>query len=102
MRIAVTATSLAVDAETVATIARWFQAGPGPLRGRIEGVRVRIADENGPRGGRDDGCLAEVRLRPAGRPFVRAREADLAAAVGRAVTASSRAAPRALERGREE
>ncbi|MGE0480763.1 MAG: HPF/RaiA family ribosome-associated protein [Phycisphaerae bacterium] len=51
---------------------------------RIRGVRVRVADLNGARGGVDKRCLLEARLTPRGRVVVEATDVDVEVAVSRA------------------
>lgn len=66
----------------------------------VQSVRVRLRDENGPRGGIDKRCHVEVVLR--GRPpmHIDERGTDLYAAIGRGADRAERQVARAVERRR--
>lgn len=69
----------------------------GRFADRLGRVRVRLWDENGPKGGRDKRCSIEAR--GAGVEVrVDDRDPDLYAAVSRAAERASRAIHRAVER----
>lgn len=50
---------------------------------RVESVRVRLVDVNGPKGGPDKRCTVEVELRPSGRIRVQQTEAEVRTAIDR-------------------
>lgn len=54
------------------------------FRGLVEKVRVRLSDDNGPRGGIDKRCRFEVRLRGAPAVLIDERSDDLYTAIARA------------------
>jgi putative sigma-54 modulation protein len=101
MKILVKTVSLDLDARTRADIQGMMQAGLARLARRILRVGVRLADQNGPRGGEDISCLVEVRLRPRGRLFVEETGTDLMGAVSRSVDAVATTVSRSLERSRD-
>lgn len=57
----------------------------GEFASRIDGIEVRVADVNGPRGGVDKACDIVI-VPPFGRLFARAIDADAYAAVDRAAS----------------
>lgn len=65
---------------------------------RIDGIKVRITDINGPRGGVDTVCRIDIRLRPTGNVFVEDVDADVFAAVDRASDRAARQTARAIKR----
>lgn len=67
----------------------------------LEAVLVRLGDENGPRGGVDKTCRADLRLRGQAPLVVEAKDTDLYAAVDRAAGRAARALDRELDRARE-
>lgn len=67
----------------------------------LEGVWVRLTDENGPRGGVDKTCRTELRLRGLAPLVVEAKDTDLYAAVDRAAARAARALARELGRTRD-
>jgi putative sigma-54 modulation protein len=56
----------------------------GRFRGLVAKVRVRLSDDNGPRGGIDKRCRFEVRLHGAPAVLIEERSDDLYAAIARA------------------
>ena len=101
MKIHVRAVNLELDARTRAEIEQLMKIGLGRLERRILGIDVRVADQNGPRGGADISCLVEVRLRPRGRLFVEETDIDLQGAVRRAADAAAITVSRNLEKTRD-
>jgi putative sigma-54 modulation protein len=101
MRIRVKAVNIALDGRTRAEIEQRMQVSLGRMERRILRVDVRVADQNGPRGGVDIACLVEVRLRPRGRLFVEETDLDLRGAVNRAADAAATTVSRNLERARD-
>ena len=70
----------------------------GSTSGRIRSVVMRLADENGPRGGVDKRCTIRANL-PGGPPvIIEQQEADLYVAIDRAADRAGRAVSRRLER----
>ena len=70
----------------------------GSTSGRVRSVVVRLADENGPRGGVDKRCTIRANL-PGGPPvIIEQQEADLYVAIDRAADRAGRAVSRRLER----
>lgn len=61
-------------------------------------LTVRLFDENGPKGGLDKGCKAEIALKGHAPIVVEAKEVDMPAAVARAADRASRALGRELDR----
>ena len=101
MKIQVKTVNLDLDARTRADVQRMMQVGLDRLAHRILRVSVRLADQNGPRGGKDISCLVEVRLRPRGRLFVEETDSDLMGAVSQSVEAAATTVSRTLERSRD-
>lgn len=70
----------------------------GSTSGRLRNVVMRLADENGPRGGVDKRCTIRANL-PGGPPVViEHQEADLYVAIDRAADRAARALSRRLKR----
>ena len=70
----------------------------GSTSGRVRSVVMRLADENGPRGGVDKRCTIRANL-PGGPPvIIEQQEADLYVAIDRAADRAARAVSRRLER----
>jgi ribosomal subunit interface protein len=70
----------------------------GRFGGRVEAVRVRVEDQNGPRGGVDKTCRLRARLRGAAPVGVDEADVDLYVAVDRAASRLARGVARAIER----
>lgn len=70
----------------------------GSTSSRMRIVRVRLADENGPRGGVDKRCTIEARIEGAAPVFIRQQDADLYVAIDRAADRAGRAVLRRLEK----
>jgi putative sigma-54 modulation protein len=69
---------------------------------RVGRVRVRITDVNGLRGGVDKACYVSAELRQSGRAVIQqAVDANLYAAIGRAIEGLGHTFARALGRNRE-
>lgn len=101
MKILVRAINLELDRKMRAEVESRLRAGLGRLAHRILRVTVRIADQNGPRGGEDIACLVDVRLRPRGRLFIEETDLDPLGAVSRAGDAAATAVTRRFERSRD-
>lgn len=63
-------------------------------------VRLRLIDENGPRGGVDQRCRVHVALRDGGTVDVEGVEADARVAIDVVAARAARSVARRLERGR--
>jgi ribosome-associated translation inhibitor RaiA len=72
----------------------------GRYSGLIESVRVRLSDENGPRGGRDKRCNLQVNLRGMPPLLISEMSGDMYQAVALAVHRSDRLVGRTLQRRR--
>lgn len=70
----------------------------GKFARAVERVSVRIRDVNGPRGGRDKGCVIKVVLSGLPSVLVEERQASLRAAIDRAIGRTERAVRRSMER----
>lgn len=70
----------------------------GSSSSRVRRVVVRLADENGPRGGLDKRCTIRASVPGAPAVIVEQREADLYVAIDRAADRAGRAVSRRLER----
>ena len=68
---------------------------------KIRQVAVQLLDLNGPRSRLDKQCRVTVTLSPSRKVMVRATDADLHAAVNRALDRAGRSVIRELERRRE-
>ena len=73
----------------------------GRFERRIDGVRVRFHDVNGPRGGVDQECQVAVRLgQPADLVVIEERDSDAHVALARAVDRAARTVGRVIEQAR--
>jgi putative sigma-54 modulation protein len=70
----------------------------GRFKHAIDKVRVRLSDDNGPRGGVDKRCRFEVMLHGAPAVMIDERNSDLYAAIGRAALRVERQVARTLSR----
>ena len=70
----------------------------GATSGRVRSVVMRLADENGPRGGLDKRCTIRANLPGAPPVIIEQQEADLYVAIDRAADRVGRAVSRRLER----
>jgi ribosome-associated translation inhibitor RaiA len=70
----------------------------GSASGRVRSVAMRLADENGPRGGLDKRCTIRAILPGAPAVIVEQQDADLYVAIDRAADRAGRAVSRRLER----
>jgi putative sigma-54 modulation protein len=70
----------------------------GSTSGRVRSVVMRLADQNGPRGGLDKCCTIRANL-PGGPPvIIEQQETDLYVAIDRAADRVARAVARRLEK----
>ena len=74
----------------------------GATSGRVRRVVMRLADENGPRGGLDKRCTIRASLPGAPPVIIEQHEADLYVAIDRAADRAARAVSRRLARGSAE
>jgi ribosome-associated translation inhibitor RaiA len=70
----------------------------GSTSGRVRSVVMRLADENGPRGGLDKRCTIRANLPGAPPVIIAQQEADLYVAIDRAADRVGRAVSRRLEK----
>ncbi len=68
------------------------------FRDRLTGVTVRLADDNGPRGGVDKRCVLRVRLAGMRVTVITERAVDVYAAIDRAADRAGRIVARRLQR----
>ena len=70
----------------------------GSASGRVSSIVLRLADENGPRGGVDKRCTIRANV-PGGPPvIIEQQEADICIAIDRAAGRAGRAVSRRLKR----
>jgi len=69
----------------------------GATSGRVRSVDMRLADENGPRGGLDKRCTIRANLPGVPPVVIEQQEADLYVAIDRAADRAARAVSRRLE-----
>ena len=62
----------------------------GRFSSRVEAVKVVLGDVNGPRGGVDQRCVVEVRVRSGGTLVAEVVDTDLYAAISRAADRAAR------------
>jgi len=72
----------------------------GSTSGRVRSVVMRLADENGPRGGVDKRCTIRAHLTGAPPVVIEQQEADLYVAIDRAAGRVARTLSRQFERMR--
>lgn len=70
----------------------------GSAVGEVHSATIRLADQNGPRGGVDKRCAVRVTLRDAPLVIILQDDADLYVAIDRATDRAARAVARRLER----
>ena len=70
----------------------------GSAVGDVHSVMIRLADQNGPRGGVDKRCAVRVTLRDAPLVIILQEDADLYVAIDRAADRAARAVARRLDR----
>jgi ribosome-associated translation inhibitor RaiA len=93
-------TGVELDEETRGLIRRKLGMKLGKFVGSIERVTVRLADENGPRGGIDQVCNVKVVLSGLPSVVVERRDVALHAAIDDALRATERAVRRSVGRRR--
>ena len=70
----------------------------GSMVGDVHSVTIRLADQNGPRGGIDTRCSIRVTLRDGPLVIILQEDTDLYVAIDRAVDRASRTAARRLDK----
>jgi len=70
----------------------------GSTVGRVRSIVVRLADENGPRGGTDKRCTIRAILPGAAPVIIEQQDADLYAAIDLAADRAGRAVSRRLDK----
>ncbi|MFN8092532.1 MAG: HPF/RaiA family ribosome-associated protein [Vicinamibacteria bacterium] len=101
MRVTLRTRGLAPSGAISSHVERRLRFAAGRFESRLESVRVRLADTNGPRGGEDKSCRLRARVAGAGEVVVEDADADLYVAIDRAAVRFGRAVARAVERSRE-
>lgn len=84
--------SKSVSKISLPSIKQRFEEGLERYASLLDKVFVRLRDENGPRGGRDQTCLVEVSLRNGETFFVKEQSETVATAIGGALTRVKRLA----------
>lgn len=72
----------------------------GQFGTRVRSVKVRLSDENGPKGGVDQRCIMEARLTRAANVVAEVHDSDVYAAVSRAADRLGRCVRTRLDRER--
>ncbi len=98
MKIEVRGLGFTVKDELREQVERRFHFALSRRSDAITHLTVKLFDENGPKGGVDKGCKAELSLKGHPPIVVEAKEADLLAAVARAADRAARALGRELDR----
>ena len=98
MQIAIQARGFRLTAALRTRAERRVRFALGSASGRIRSIVIRLADENGPRGGVDTRCTIRANV-PGGPPvIIEQQEADLYVAIDRAADRAGRAVSRRLAR----
>jgi hypothetical protein len=100
MRVEIRRGDLEVDAKTQERVERRVHFAFSRFAPRVERVRVRLYDVNGPRGGVDKVCQVTATVTPWGGANVAEADPVLEAAIDRAVNRAGRAVARLVERRR--
>lgn len=74
------------------SIKQRFEEGLERYASLLDNVLVRLRDENGPRGGRDQACLVQVSMRNGQSFVVKEQSESVATAIGGALTRAKRIA----------
>ena len=74
------------------SIKQRFEEGLERYASLLDNVLVRLRDENGPRGGRDQACLVQVSMRNGQSFVVKELNESVATAIGNALTRAKRVA----------
>lgn len=98
MQIAIQARGLRLTEGIRTQAERRVRLALGSASGRVHSVVMRLADENGPRGGVDKRCTIRANLRGGPPVIIEHQEADLYVAIDRAADRAGRAVSRRLER----
>lgn len=98
MTLDIRANSIALDEGLRRHVERRLRFALGRFAGRLGRVAVRLADENGPRGGRDKRCRIVLRLGRTGTVTIEERGDDVQAAVAVAAERAGRVVARAVRR----
>jgi putative sigma-54 modulation protein len=98
MQIDIQATGFRLTERLRAQAERRVRFALGSTSGRVRSIVMRLADENGPRGGVDKRCTIRANL-PGGPPvIIEQQDADIYVAIDRAADRAGRAVSRRLER----
>ena len=98
MQIEIQARGFKLSAGQRTQVERRLRFALGSTSGRVRSVVMRLADENGPRGGLDKRCTIRANLPGAPPVIIEQQEADLYVAIDRAADRAARAVSRRLER----
>lgn len=98
MQIRIQASGLALTEALRTHAERRVRFALGATGGRVRNVVMRLADENGPRGGVDKRCTIEAIVPGTAPIFIEQHDADLYFAIDRAADRAGRALSRRLER----
>lgn len=96
MQIDIKARGFRLTEELRAQAERRVRFALGSTSGRVRGLVMRLADENGPRGGLDKRCTIRANLAGAPPVIIEQQEADLYVAIDRAADRAGRAVSRRL------
>ncbi len=100
MRIGIQSSAAKVDERSRGYIERRIGFALGRFSDRIRSIRVRIDDENGPKGGPDLICRLTIRGDEIGEIHLEDRDMDLRALVDRTLQRAGRSVARVVDRGR--
>jgi ribosome-associated translation inhibitor RaiA len=100
MQLSITARRVPLTEACRRHIERRFDFALARLWPTVQSASVRIKDINGPRGGKDKVCTADVRLRGVGTIRIEQVDADLTAAIDRAADRVATTARRRMRQRR--
>lgn len=100
MRMEVRGQNIGLTPALEAYAERRFTTALGHVERRLTSVIIRLIDENGPRGGVDKGCQAELTMPRVRTLAIEERHSDLYAAIDAAADRAARAVTRELGRRR--
>jgi ribosome-associated translation inhibitor RaiA len=97
MRIEVRSRSLKLTQEMRDRVRRRVQVALGRFSQRLTSVHIMLRDVNGPKGGVDKHCKVLVSIRPSFKVIIEEKDANLGAAVNRALDRAGRAVARRID-----
>jgi len=101
MELSISVRTREVDGTIREHVERRLRFSLGRFQHRVERVRVRLEDVNGPRGGVDQRCLVVVALKGLPRVVIEQLGVDPHAAIDRAMARAGRAVARQLEQAKQ-